>query len=347
MKLNEMRQKIRESEKTKKLISDVRLIWKPALITIGAMAALLVIVLLSISISSKEPVSEFLARWEQIVEAGDMQAYDAICSEEFKDKFKNLHGEIKNLIAEQDVDVYMEDDNIETIKVDNNHYVIDHIPVSLSKADVQTRQNLDFKLDVKREGLINRKWKIALAEYDFVNLVEMEEEEIDQAVVAAVGIDKEIVSPLAEPEKAPLDTDIRIRQTLEVWRTAWNSKELDKYIDCYADYADITRVTVVGGKEQRSKLTKTELRDHIARLNKKYSKVLVEITDLEIEGDVATATANFIQEYSSWRLPDKKPVYHDLGTKELQFVKHDVEWKIANENWTLYKDVPIYRKREY
>lgn len=344
MKLSEMRQKIRESERTKKLISDARLIWKPALITIGAMAALLVIILLSISISSKKPVSEFLAQWEQIVEAGDMQAYDAICSEEFKEKFKNLHGEIKSLIANQDVDVYMEDDNIETIKVDNNHYVIDHIPVSLSEADVQTRQNLDFKLDVKREGLINRKWKIALAEYDFVV---MEEVEIEQVAVAAVGADEEIVGPLAEPEKAPLDTAIRIRQTLEVWRTAWNSKELDKYIDCYADYADITRVTVVGGKEQRSKLTKTELRDHIARLNKKYSKILVEITGLKIEGDVATATANFFQEYSSWRLPDREPAYHDLGTKELQFVKHDVEWKIAIENWTLYKDVPIYQKREY
>ena len=341
MRLSEMRQKISESERGKKLVSDARLLWKPALITMGAIVVLLVIILVSISVSSRKPVSEFLTRWKQIVESGNMQAYDEICSEEFKDKFKNLYGEIKNLIENQDVDVYMEDKNIETTKVDNNYYVIDHIPVSLSRADVQTRQDVDFKLDVRREGLINRKWKLALAEYDFVKTDEGKE---TQQVAEA---DDETTGLLAEPEKAPLDTDIRIRQTLEVWRTAWNDKELDKYIDCYADYADITRVTVVGGKEQRSKLTKSELRDHMARLNKKYSKILVEITDLDIEGDVATATANFLQEYSSWKLPDKKPMYHDLGTKELQFVKHDVEWKIANENWTLYKEVPIYQKREY
>jgi len=340
MKLSEMRQKITESEKTKKLISDARLMWKPALITIGAIVVLLLIILLSVSMSSREPVSKFLARWEEIVESGDQKAYDEICSKDFKEKFRNLHSEVKDLMAAQDVDVRMEDGSIEKTRVNNNYYVIDHIPVSLSRADVQTRQDLDFKLDVKREGLINRKWKVALAEYDFVR---MEEEMVDQVAM----VEEEIANLPPEPEKAPLDTDIRIRQTLEVWRTAWNGKELDKYIDCYADYADITRVTVVDGKENRSKLTKSELRDHIARLNKKYSKILVEITDLEIEGDVATATANFLQEYSSWLSADKNPVYRDLGTKELQFVKHDVEWKIANENWTLYKEVPIYQKREY
>jgi ketosteroid isomerase-like protein len=339
-----MRQKITESEKTKKLISDARLIWKPALITIGVIAVLLVIILLSVSMSSREPVSKFLARWEKIVESGDQKAYDEICSKDFKEKFRNLHGEVKGMIAAQDVDVRMEDAKIEKTRVDNNYYVIDHIPVSLSRADVQTRQELDFKLDVKREGLIKREWKVALAEYDFVK---MEEEALEQVVASVTAAEEEIANLPPEPEKAPLDTDIRVRQTLEVWRTAWNGKELDKYMDCYADYADITRVTVVDGKEQRAKLTKSELRNHIARLNKKYSKILVEITDLEIEGDVATAEANFLQEYSSWRTSEVAPVYHDLGTKELQFVKHDVEWKIANENWTLYKEVPIYRKREY
>ena len=85
----------------------------------------------------------------------------------------------------------------------------------------------------------------------------------------------------------------------------------------------------------------------MARLSKKYSRIQVDITNLEIEGDMATAKANFLQEYTSWGRAARKPVYRDIGTKELQFVKHDVEWKITNENWTLYKGVPVYPKREY
>jgi ketosteroid isomerase-like protein len=334
MKLKELRERMSQSERWKKLGSDIRLIAKPALITAVIVAGIVGIIFLALFMIREEDVSDFLKRWEQIVESGDDQAYEEICSEEFKEKSGDLYEEIKNLIAEQRIDVSVEDEDIEKIRLGNDRYVIKHIPMFLSKDNINTYE----KLDVKQRGLINRRWEIAREERHFSKAASEKLEQIAEG---------EPAEPFAEPDKAPLDTDFRIRQTLEVWRAAWNNKDMDGYIDCYADYADITRVTVIGGKEKRMKLTKSKLRDHMARLSKKYSRILVDITDLEIEGDVATAKANFLQEYTSWGHSPKGPVYHDLGTKELQFVKHDVEWKITNENWTLYKDVPVYPEREY
>lgn len=318
----------------KKLLPGLRSAAKPALITAAIVVGVVVMTFLVFVMTRGEDASAFLKRWEQVVESGDKQAYEKISSKEFKEKSRDLYEETRELIGEQKIDTSLEDKDIEKIRLDNNHYVIKHIPMFLSKSDIHTYE----KLDIKKKGLVNRRWEIALEERHFSKAAEEKLNQIAEGKPADTS---------AETNKTPLDTDFRIRQTLEVWRTAWEDKDPDRYLDCYADYADITRIVVVGGKENKTKLTRNDLRDHIARLNKKYSKIQVEITDLKIEGDSATARANFLQEYSSWRNPDEKPVYHDLGMKELQFVRHDVGWKIANENWTLYKDVPIYPEREY
>jgi ketosteroid isomerase-like protein len=362
MELKGLRERMSESEKWKKVLSDMRLIAKPALITLAVIAGVVSIIIIAIVITREEDTSDIVARedmvaperdvsdvttrekdegvsavlkrWKQIVEEGDVQAYEEMCSKEFKEGFRDSYEDIKNLIAGQEIVVDIEDEGIETIPLDDNHYVVKHIPMFLSKDGIQTHE----KLDIKRKGLIKRRWEIDHEEHYFSKAAAQELEQIAEGKPA---------EPLAEPDKTPLDTDARVRQTLEVWRTAWNNKDLDGYMDCYADYADITRVTVAGGKEERTKLTKSKLRDHMARLSKKYSKIQVEITDLRIEGDTAEAKANFLQEYTSWGHSSKGPVYRDLGVKDLVFVKHDVEWKIANENWTLYKDVPVYPEREY
>jgi len=320
--------RINKSERQKKFVSGIRSIAKPALITIAAVAGVVGVIFLALAISHEEDVSDFLKRWEQIMESGNTQAYAAICSKDFKEKSKDLYEEAKKLITEQGINISTEDEGIEKTRLDDSHYVIKHIPMFLSKAGVNTHE----KLDIKRKGLINRKWEVDLEERHFSKAAE---EELKQIASTA--------KPLTEPGKTPLDTDFRMRQVLEVWRTAWENGELDSYIDCYADYAGITRVTVVGGKENRIKLTKSELRDHMTRLYKRYAKIQVQISELKIEGDMAIAKANFLQEYTSWGYSAaQSPVYHDFGMKELQFVKHDAEWKITNESWIIYKEVPTY-----
>jgi len=333
MKLGELRGKMRESERFKKSLSDIRSIAKPALITVAIVAGVVGAIALAIVLTREEDIPDFLKRWEQIVESGDVQAYEEICSEEFKEK--DSYEETKKLIAENEIDASIDDKDIEEVRLDDNHYVIKHIPVSLSKGNVQTHQ----ELYIKRRGLISPRWEIDRAGYHFSKKAGEKLKEI---------VEHKPAEALAEPNETPRDTEFVIRQTLEVWRRAWENKELDEYMDCYADYADITRVTVVGGKERQTRLSKNELRKHVERLNRKYGRIKVAIWQpVKIQGDTATAKANFLQEYSAWgHSAAKAPVYRDIGTKELQFVKHDVEWKITNENWTLYKDVPVYPERE-
>jgi ketosteroid isomerase-like protein len=321
-------------EDVKKMDSGSRAIVKPVLITVSIVAGVIAVIFLAIAITGEEDMTDFLKKWEQIVESGDEKAYADICSEDFKQKFSDMYEESKKLVSEKEIDVAIDDSGIEKIKLDENHYAVKHIPISMNKDDVQTYH----ELYLEKQGWISPRWKIDRAGYDFSKETMTELKQV---------VEEKSADEVPELDETPRDTEFRIRQTLEVWRTAWEDKDVNKYVDCYADYASIIRVTVVEGKEEQTELTKDELREHMERLNKKYSKIQVQIwKPLKIEGDIATAKANFLQEYSAWDDPSGEPVYRDIGMKELQFVKHDLEWKITNENWTLYKDVPIYPKRE-
>lgn len=316
-------------------ISNPRSVVKPTIITMSVLAVVVAAVFLAIIGTREKSVSDFLMQWKKTVESGDAQAYAEICSDEFKKNFKDMYEETKELITGEGVSVSIDDENIEKVRLDDKHYVIKHIPVTLADGDIKTHQ----ELYIKRKGLIDRGWKIDREQHGLSKETQEELKQIVQNQSAEI---------LEEPAETPRDTEFRIRQTLEVWRVAWEHKDLSEYMDCYADYADITRITVASGKEEQVKLTKNELRDHMDRLNKRYNRIQVRFSEpVEVEGDTAEAKASFLQEYSSWGGSDEEPVYKDFGTKELQFVKHDTQWKITNENWTIYEGVPIYPKREY
>jgi len=156
-----------------------------------------------------------------------------------------------------------------------------------------------------------------------------------------------VKAPAAKVERgAPLDTELKLRQIIEDWRQAWEKKDVNRYIGKYADFAEIRRVTVVNGKEYPVKLTKEELRRRMRRLWRKYGRIEVNISTLQIKGDYATADVNFLQEYKAWIADNRKIAYQDFGTKQLKFVKDvkDNSWKIISENWKIYKKVPSYPK---
>ena len=334
MKIDEVKEQLEEPEKRKKLFSDAKMVVKPVLITLGVLCFLGAIVFSVILLTPKEDLSQFLAYWKEVVETGDEQAYAKICSQEFKNDHKDLYEDARDLMTGQSIKVSIDDKNITEIPIDDNHYAIKHIPVVLSKNGTKTHK----ELIVGRRGLLRRGWQV---EREKLNFSKAEEEKLKEIVVAKP---REVSE---KTDETPLDTQFRIRQTLEVWRTSWEKKDLDKYMDIYADYARITRVTVINGKEKRTKLTKSELRKHMEKLDKNYRRIQVKFSEpVEIRGDLAVAKAKFLQEYTAWGNSSKKPVYRDLGTKQLQFVKHNKEWKITDENWTVYENVPIYPKRE-
>ncbi|MBD3184897.1 hypothetical protein GF312_21620 [Candidatus Poribacteria bacterium] len=326
-------------ENKKNPTSDAKLMVKPILITVVAVAFILALVFAIIMLIPDESVSQFLTRWEQVTESGDEEAYSEICSQDFKEEYKELYQEAKDMMSNQDIQVVIDDENIEVTPLDDTRYVIKHIPVLLTDKGIDTHK----ELFIRQEGTLRRKWII---ESEKIHFSKETADELKQIVEDVEEAPQE--EPVAVKEETPLDTQFRIRQTLEVWRNSWENKDLEAYMDCYADYADITRVTVIGGKEDRIKLTKDQLKEHIERLGKKYDKIQVIFSEpIEIKGDMAEAKASFLQEYSAWGNASEKPVYKDIGTKELQFVKHEVEWKITNENWTVYEGVPVYPESEF
>ena len=149
---------------------------------------------------------------------------------------------------------------------------------------------------------------------------------------------------------SPVDTQLKIRQVLGLWQKSWQNKDVETYMNQYADEAKITRVTVVNGREDMEKkrvLGKRQLRQGMQRLNKRYSKIEVLISNLQINGDTAVADVGFLQTYKAYTpASGNRPAYRDFGTKTLILAidASDGVWKIYKESWKNYKDVPDYPK---
>lgn len=144
-------------------------------------------------------------------------------------------------------------------------------------------------------------------------------------------------------EGTPLDTEFKLKQILEAWRAAWENKEIDAYMAWYADYATIRRVTVVQGREIPEILTKEQLRTRMERLARTYTSIQVNISNVTVQGDYAEAGINFLQEYTAKKSDGEEQVfYQDVGIKTLRFVNENGEWKIHDEDWRSYVNVPQY-----
>jgi len=141
----------------------------------------------------------------------------------------------------------------------------------------------------------------------------------------------------------PLDTEFKLKQILEAWRVAWENKEIDAYMAWYADYATIRRVTVVDGREIPEVLTKAQLRSRMERLAQTYTTIKINIANVTVQGDYAEAGIRFLQEYTAKKADgDERVVYQDIGIKTLKFVNEEGEWKIHDEDWRSYVNVPQY-----
>jgi murein L,D-transpeptidase YafK len=101
---------------------------------------------------------------------------------------------------------------------------------------------------------------------------------------------------------------------LKKWRSAWEQKEFERYLECYAhDFSS-------GGKNR------AEWSKYKRGLFKRKSFVRIEMSDIKVdlEGDMARVT--FIQNYYS-------DDYSDYGMKHMELVREENGWKISREKW--------------
>jgi outer membrane protein assembly factor BamD len=105
-----------------------------------------------------------------------------------------------------------------------------------------------------------------------------------------------------------------VRDFVEQWRKAWESKDLDAYMACYSR------------KFQSEKRDWKAWRSYKAGLNEKYKSIRIEVEKLEITPHEGGVKASFIQRY-------RADSYQDVGRKVLELVQEEGRWKIIRETW--------------
>lgn len=287
-----------------------------------------------------ESLDGFIARFNAAVEKNDETAFDALIHEAVFDENSSayLRGVefLRKLNAERKQVAPLE----EPVEPNTNAVLIaaeverpdaDHALLTFE----QNGEQITFQL--AREGW-RRRWHIR-----------------DVTVSAPAPSAETTTSPHAEKTEVlaagfgvggngtPLDTEFKLKQILEAWRVAWENKEIDAYMAWYADYATIRRVTVVQGREIPEVLTKEQLRSRMERLARTYTSIQVNVSNVTVQGDYAEAGVNFLQEYTANRSEgDERVLYQDVGIKTLRFVNENGEWKIHDEDWRSYVNVPQY-----
>ena len=119
--------------------------------------------------------------------------------------------------------------------------------------------------------------------------------------------------PTPMPEAPPFQE--RIERFIYGWKEAWEQKDLDKYIACYAT-------------DFRSRgMDREAWKRHREGLNQKYRSIRVNISDLKVLAVTReSVTVRFKQDY-------RADGYRDYGLKQIVLVNKGDDWKIRKEQW--------------
>lgn len=327
-----------------------------ALVWIGGAAALLLIVwgIFMWSRPTPETLDGFIARWNGVVllptdEAAEEQFEKLLLKSAVSSGLSRTTG--TDLLAELRADggILLEPTDAE-LNEEGERFSVP--AVQTLNSDDENAAELTFQMDAEgpaytfymERGGWARQWRISNLAAQTPDI----ELEPSAVVETLIPMDAEpfVETPEAvQEEGAPMDTQLKLRQILEAWQTAWERRDVEDYIKWYADFAEIVRVTVVEGSEIREPLTVAELRARMQRLAQRYSDIDIKISNLSIQGDRAEADLQFNQTYKAYRDADgqNEVAYTDEGRKTLKFVVDDNgDWRIYHESWTTYIQVPSF-----
>ncbi|MDA1192779.1 MAG: hypothetical protein O3A46_13985 [Candidatus Poribacteria bacterium] len=323
-------------------------------VTMAGLAALSVVVVAGgvlLARPQAESVDGFISRWNQAVVDNDESRFNNLLAVDLIESNPTAYTRGMDLLRELHYAGKqaepIEAEVMEGIIVIPTNAAINEDDRTAALTFSREAGDVTFQLEVAGWG---RKWRVTDISTTAAPIVREPEPSSDMDMALPNGAfgtttmaSLEQVSYTPPDGSAPLDTEFKLKQILEVWRTSWEEKEIDAYMAWYADYAKIKRVTVVQGKEFSEELTKTELRRRMERIVERYGTIEVGVSNVRVTGDRAVADLNFRQEYSAYTSGvEKAPVYQDIGIKTLKFVNDGGEWKIFEEDWHTYIDVPSY-----
>jgi ketosteroid isomerase-like protein len=171
--------------------------------------------------------------------------------------------------------------------------------------------------------------------------VHVAREETEQERAAETQAKKEILWG-----KASLETLEEARKAIEGWRIAWQRKDAGKYTSYYADDAKIRKVVVAQGKETVQKLGKSEMRAEMERIFAQETQFEMGEPRLDAGSDAVRATFEFFKQVPAGAYEQMRGIIkHEKWIKELLLREVEGKWKIVNEDWKLYRDIPEYAER--
>jgi len=340
---------MKTAEEIKKALGNPK--YRYALIGIGGVFIILVLILGIFASVKPQTVEDFYKEWRVIVENHNLlvldkleKEYDKLWDKQAKTNVQSGYEKGVEILKGKDVSISppeLQPNNWEKDPIENSYTVRDIQIIVDERTGGQKEYN--SQLTLKPKGLGRR-----------LKIVGYRQEEVGKTpplkpfpqLSGGTGGGGKIAIGGAG-RKVSIDTELRIRQVLGGWLDAWEKEDLDRYMEKYADYAEITRVTVVDGKNEiRKKLNKKQLRNNMRRIFQLYDGIRVDIEEQSLEIDESETYAEvyvkFLQEFTGrWTKKGKRRTYHDYGLKRLKFI-NDGGWKIYHETWTKYEKVPKF-----
>ena len=287
----------------------------------------------------KSPVVPLVKAWKTALEIQNLKAYTNLWDKSARKKRASSFARAKDLMSQTHV-VDLAGASYTAVPRHKNRHVVDNIQVTLQNGGDTIEAHIRT-LTIEKKGFFRRKWKLI---NDQINVM-------SDAIALAPDVPAvDTVSGEASggtfDGNAPLDTHLKVRQVLGKWQAAWEEKDLGTYMSIYSEEAQITRVSVRGGKETSVYLTKGQLRAKMKKLNTMYAEIQVSISNLQVNGDRAVADVKFLQKFTGTPASGSRPAYSDYGTKKLNLMVDptDGHWRIYSETWSRYEDVPDFPK---
>lgn len=285
------------------------------------------------------PVVPLVNAWKTAIEAQNLKAYTNLWDKSARRNRASSFARARDMMSQTHI-VNLVGATYTAVPRPKNRHIVDNIQVTLQNGGeiIETHTRT---LTIEKKGFFRRKWKLM---NDQVNVAS----DVIALAPEAHGVDTVSgeESGGAFDGNAPLDTHLKVRQVLGKWQAAWEEKDLNTYMSIYSNEAQITRVSVKGGKETSVYLTKGQLRSKMKRLNTMYAEIQVSISNLQINGDRAVADVKFLQKFTGTPASGSRPAYSDYGTKKLNLMVDptDGHWRIYSETWSRYEDVPDFPK---
>ncbi len=288
------------------------------------------------------PVVPLVQAWKNALESQDSKKYTSLWDKSAQSKQKaNFQRAIKAMSQTPSVDLSQA--TYIAVPRKKERHIVANISVTLydggTPIETHTRT-----LTIEKKGFLWQDWKLI---NDEIGGEAASPEPVVQYETAPADTVSGEESGGTFAGNAPLDTQLKVRQVLGKWQSAWEGKDLKTYMSIYAELAQITRVTVSGGgKGTPTYLTKAQLRAKMRKLNRMYAKIDVTISNLQVNGDRAVADVTFLQKFAGTPASGTRPSYSDYGTKQLNLMVDpaDGRWKIYAESWRYYEDVPEFPK---